>query len=152
MAVVRVVRQACVAAALVTGLAMGGVVVVEGASAAAASPHLVVTPSTGLVKGETVTVSGSKFKPKETIYIVECLATVTVATGTTQCNLAGTVGVTTSSSGVLAKTKFKVLTGKIGTVKATCGTTRSNLRACEVSAGTAAGTDSVSVIVQFKLP
>ena len=83
----------CVAAlALTLSGALGG------ASAGAATPKLVVTPSTGLHNGEKVKVSGTGFKPGDHVYIVECLAK---ASGESNCNILNTIPATISKTGKL---------------------------------------------------
>jgi neocarzinostatin family protein len=131
----------CVAAlALTLSGALGG------ASAGAATPKLVVTPSTGLHNGEKVKVSGSGFKPGDHVYIVECLAK---ASGESNCNILNTIPATISKTGKLPLTTFKVTTGKIG--NGTCGTKATNLKKCAVSAGNAAGGDSAVFPIAFRL-
>lgn len=108
---------------------------------------LVVTPSTGLGNGEKVTVSGSGFTSKDSIYLVECLAN---ATGQNGCRLPNSIPtpVTVTANGVLPTTTFTVLTGTIGNGK--CGTTTANVAACAVSAGNATGGDTAQAIIKFK--
>ncbi len=139
----RTLRAAAAALVLSAPLALGAGVPGAGAS----TPHLVVKPATGLKNGQTVKVSGTGFKPHDTVFIVECLATAKGAGG---CQIAMASPVTISGKGVLPTTKFKVATGKIGNGK--CGTTKKNLKSCEVSAGNAAGKDTASMIITFKLP
>jgi len=115
-------------------------------ASAVAKPVLKVTPATGLTNHRTVKVTGTGFKPKEQVYLVECLAT---ASGGSQCNIAGAVPVTISAKGVFPVTTFKVVTGAIG--KGKCGTKASNLKSCALSAGTASGTDTAVARITFKL-
>jgi hypothetical protein len=114
---------------------------------AAAKPKLVVTPSTGLTNNKSVFVSGTGFKPKDTVYITECQAN---AKGEAGCDIDTATPVTISSKGVLKKTKFKVVTGKIGSGK--CGTAASNLKSCAVSAGNISGGDSAVFKIVFAAP
>jgi hypothetical protein len=109
-------------------------------------PRLMVVPSTGLRKGRVVTVSGSGFKPGDHVYIVECLASGSTAA---QCNLATTMPKTITARGLLPVTKFKVVTGKVGTGR--CGTKPSNLRSCAIDVGNAAKKDAASVRLTFVL-
>lgn len=125
-----------------TLLVVGGAVSVAGA---ASSPKLVVTPSTNLKNNQVVKVSGSGFKAKDTVYLVECLNT---AKGQSQCNTLGAVPVTITSKGVLPTTKFSVLAGKIG--NGACGTKATNLKSCDISAGNQSGGDSTSMRIAFK--
>lgn len=68
----RTIRVVAITALLSTGILTSGLVNVT--SASAATPKLVVTPSTGLTNHKTVTVSGTGFKPKDQVYITECQA------------------------------------------------------------------------------
>ncbi|HEV2427911.1 MAG TPA: neocarzinostatin apoprotein domain-containing protein [Acidimicrobiales bacterium] len=141
---VRTLRAAVAALALSAPLAVG----VGGVgSGAVTTPHLVVTPSTGLHNGEWVKVSGSGFRAHDMVFLVECLSTAKGAAG---CNTAGATPVTITAKGVLVSTRFKVMTGKVGSGH--CGTTARNLKGCEMSAGNAAGKDTASTVITFKLP
>jgi hypothetical protein len=108
---------------------------------------LVVTPSTGLSNGEKVKVSGSGFTPKDSIYIVECLAN---ASGQNGCQLPTSIPtpLTITAKGVLPTTTFTVSTGTIGSGK--CGTTAANAAACAISAGNATGGDTAQAVIKFK--
>jgi hypothetical protein len=129
-----------VAVLAITGLSSGLV-----SASAATTPKLVVTPSTNIHNGEKVRVTGSGFTPGDSVYVVECLASTKGAAG---CNIAGAIGVTITATGLLPKTSFKVITGKIGNGK--CGTKTSNLKTCAISAGNAAGLDSAVGKIVFK--
>jgi hypothetical protein len=135
-----------VAALLSTGIVTSGLINVTGASAAA-KPKLVVTPSTGLTNKKYVYVSGTGFKPKDSVYITECQAN---AKGESGCDIDTAYPVTITSKGVLPRTKFEVVTGKIGNGK--CGTAASNLKKCAVSAGNASGGDSAVFNITFAAP
>jgi len=117
------------------------------AASAAGSPKLTVTPSTNLHNGEKIKVSGTGFKAGDSVYIVECLVT---AKGESNCNILNTVPATISKTGALAKSTFKVSTGKIGNGK--CGTAPSNLKDCAVSVGNISGGDSAVFRIAFKEP
>jgi hypothetical protein len=108
---------------------------------------LVVTPSTGLSNGEKVKVSGSGFTPKDSIYIVECLAN---ASGQNGCQLPNSIPtpIMISAKGILPTTTFTVSTGTIGSGK--CGTTPANAAACAISAGNATGSDTAQAVIKFK--
>ena len=134
------------AALLSTGIVTSGLINVTGASAAA-KPKLVVTPSTGLTNKKYVYVSGTGFKPKDSVYITECQAN---AKGESGCDIDTAYPVTITSKGVLPRTKFEVVTGKIGNGK--CGTAASNLKKCAVSAGNASGGDSAVFNITFAAP
>jgi hypothetical protein len=135
-----------VAAVLSTGILTSGLVNVGGAGAVT-KPKLVVTPSTGLTNHKTVTVSGTGFKPKDNVYITECQAT---AKGEAGCDIFTALPVKISATGVLAKTKFKVVTGTVGNGK--CGTAVANLRKCAVSVGNVSGGDSAVFKIVFAAP
>jgi hypothetical protein len=143
---IRTIRTLAVAAMLSTGVLTSGLISVTGASAAA-TPKLVVTPSTGLTNHKTVTVSGSGFKPGDSVYITECQAT---AKGEAGCDIETATPVTITSKGILPKTKFKVVTGTVGSGK--CGTAASNLKKCAVDAGNASGGDSAVFKITFAAP
>lgn len=144
MVSVRTLRAAVAAIALSAPLAIG----VGGVgSGAVTTPHVVVTPSTGLHNGQWVKVSGTGFKPGDLVFVVECLSTAKGAAG---CNTAGATPATITGKGVLPSTRFKVQTGKVGSGH--CGTTARNLKGCEMSAGNAAGKDTASSVITFKLP
>lgn len=142
----RAIRTLAVAALLSTGIVTSGLINVTGASAAA-KPKLVVTPSTGLTNKKYVYVSGTGFKPKDSVYITECQAN---AKGESGCDIDTAYPVTITSKGVLPRTKFEVVTGKIGNGK--CGTAASNLKKCAVSAGNASGGDSAVFNITFAAP
>jgi uncharacterized low-complexity protein len=128
------------------GLSSSAVSVV-GASAAG-KPKVVVTPSTNLKNGESVSVAGSGFKPGDTVFIVECLVK---AKGEAGCLVKGIpTSLTISATGKLPRSKIKVVEGKIGNGK--CGTTKANLKACAVSVGNDLGGDSGVGDITFKAP
>ena len=141
----RTIRVVAVAALLSTGIITSGLVNIT--SASAATPKLVVTPSTGLTNHKTVTVSGTGFKAKDQVYITECQAT---AKGEAGCDIFLAVPVKITAAGVLPKTKFKVATGTIGNGK--CGTVAANLKKCAVSVGNASGGDSAVFKIVFAAP
>jgi hypothetical protein len=142
----RTIRVVAVAAVLSTGILTSGLVSAVGASAAA-TPKLVVTPSTGLTNHKIVTVSGTGFKPKDNVYITECQAN---AKGEAGCDIFTALPAKISAKGVLAKTKFKLVTGTVGNGK--CGTATSNLKKCAVSVGNASGGDSAVFKIVFAAP
>jgi len=110
-------------------------------------PKLVVTPSTGLHNHTVVTVSGTGFKHHDTVYITECQVS---AKGEAGCDIFTAVPVKISATGVMPKTKFKVVTGTVGNGR--CGTTATNLKKCAVSAGNVNGGDSAVFKITFALP
>ena len=145
----RSIRVAAVAALLSTGLMTGGIMNMTSAGAAA-KPKLVVTPATHLTNKKFVFVSGTGFKPKDNVYITECQAT---AKGEAQCDINTATPVKISKTGVLPRTRFKVVTGQIGTGKGSgkCGTAAVNLKKCAVSVGNIAGKDTATFDIVFAL-
>ena len=112
------------------------------------TPKLIVKPALSLKNGESVTITGTGFKPGDTVFLVECQRT---AKGQAGCNASTTSlppTATISSSGKLPATKFKVTTGKVGPGK--CGTKTANLKGCELSAGNISGGDTASAPIVFK--
>jgi hypothetical protein len=130
-----------------TVLLLGGTIGFAGGASAAAKPKLIVSPALNLRNNTTVKVSGTGFKPGDTVYIVECLR---VTKGQTGCNVPGLIppNATVKANGTFSVVRIKVITGKIGNGK--CGTTKANLNGCEVSAGNATGGDTASVPITFK--
>lgn len=145
--IARAFRIGLCAAVLGVGALVGGL----GGSvlASAAGPKVVVTPSTNLRNGEVVHVSGSGFKPGDTVFLVECLRN---AKGEAGCKVLNSIppSKTITSTGLLPNTTFKVSTGKVGSGK--CGTATTNLKDCAVSVGNAAGTDSAVGDITFAKP
>ena len=144
MKTLRTIRIAAAAAAISTGVLAGGF---SGVASAKAVPKLIVTPSSGLTNSKTVIVKGTGFKPKDQVYITECLRT---AKGQAGCDIATAVPQFITSTGVLPATKFKVVIGVIGSGK--CGTVASNLAKCAVSVGNISGKDTASAFIVFKAP
>lgn len=131
---------------LMAAAIMAGGVVSVGTASAKTTPKLLVKPATGLKNHESVEISGTGFKPGDTVFLVECLRT---AKGQAGCNTPlPPPSVTISSKGILRSTKFKVVTGKVG--NATCGTKKTNLSKCDLSAGNATGGDSATYNIVFK--
>jgi hypothetical protein len=128
----------------IAALTLSGAAGLPGASGAT-SPKLVVTPSANLKNGEVVKVTGSGFKAKDVVFLVECLVK---AKGQSQCNSAGATPVTVSVKGLLPPTKFRVKSGAIGNGK--CGTIKSNLKSCDISAGNISGGDSAAAVITFR--
>ena len=147
MVTTRAFRIGLCATVLSVGVLAGGLG--GGALASAAGPKIVVTPSTNLRNGEEVRISGSGFKPGDTVFLVECLRK---AKGETGCKVVNGIppAKTITSTGLLPKTTFKVSTGKIGS--GTCGTTKANVKDCAVSIGNAAGGDSAVGDITFITP
>jgi hypothetical protein len=126
---------------------LGATVLVAAGPSSAATPTITVKPAKGLTKGQTVTVSGKGFTPGDSVFVVECLATTTGETG---CDVSTATAAKISATGALPATKFKVVTGKVGSGK--CGTKASNLKKCDIDVGNASGKDSATAPVVFKKP
>jgi len=145
---VRNLRIAIGAVVMAGSILAGGLIGVTTANAKT-KPVLIVKPALNLTNGETVTLSGTGFKPGDTLFLVECQRT---AKGQSGCNASATSlppTATVSKSGKIPATKFKVVTGTVGPSK--CGTTKSNLDKCELSAGNITGGDTASAPITFKL-
>jgi hypothetical protein len=146
MSRVRNFRIAVSVAVMSVGVLAGGIVGVTTAGAKT-TPKLTAKPAVNLKKGESITVSGTGFKPGDTVYLVECLRT---AKGQAGCNASLTSlpqSATIGASGRFPSTKFKVTTGKVG--NGTCGTKASNLAKCDVSVGNITGGDSAVADITF---
>ena len=117
------------------------------AGATKAKPHLVVTPSGSVKNGEIVKVRGVGFTAHDSLYLIECLAK---ASGQSGCDMKTLTPVTVNAKGAFAWTKFKIVSGTIGS--GTCGTTKTNLKACAISAGNATGGDSAVFRITFVMP
>lgn len=109
-----------------------------------AGPAVTVSPSTNLKNGQSVTVTGSGFKPGDALYVLECLATATGASG---CDVATAKSITANSDGTLPSTPFTVAAGKIGL--SACGTTSANAGGCIITVATATGTDAGATPIRF---
>lgn len=113
-----------------------------------------VTPDTGLVNGETVTVTGSGFPyatagAVNTYFMAECTSAVTGAltsTDTGHCNIGAVQSVTPTQAGTFS-TKIKLVTGVVG--DGVCGTT--GHLTCVVGVGNTTA-DGTAVQVTFKAP
>jgi hypothetical protein len=121
------------------------------AGAAKAKPHLVVTPSGSVKNNQVVKVRGVGFTPGDTIYLTECLANATSSAG---CNVATATPITgtgkVNAKGAFGWTKFKIVSGTIGT--GTCGTKKADLKNCAISAGNPSGGDSAVFRITFLMP
>ena len=145
---VRNFRIAVGAVVMAASILAGGLIGVSTASAKT-KPVLIVKPALNLKNGEMVTISGTGFKPGDTVFLVECQRTAKVQSG---CNASVTSiqpSATITAGGKITSTKFKVVTGTVGPSK--CGTTKSNLAKCELSAGNITGGDTASAPITFVL-
>lgn len=134
----KILLAGVLSAALISGF------VVATSAAAASSPIIKVTPAKSLKSGQKIKVSGSGFTPKDGVYIVECLAN---AQGQAECDTLGAVPATIDAKGKLLPTVFVVATGKIGSK--TCGTTKADANACDISVGNMTGGDSATKAISF---
>jgi hypothetical protein len=113
-----------------------------------------VTPDTGLVKGETVTVTGSGFPSvtggaTNTYFMAECTSVVTgalTATDTGHCNIGAVQQVNVTPAGTFS-TKMKLVTGVVG--DGVCGT--AGHLTCVIGVGNTTA-DGTAVQVTFKAP
>jgi hypothetical protein len=124
-----------------------GALVADASIGFTGGPGVSLTPSTGLSKGESVTVAGSGFTPGDSVFAVECLETATTSAG---CDTSTAVPMTVSSQGTLPSTYFQVVTGKIGT--GSCGTSVANYADCIVEIANAGGTDRGVATIDFVAP
>jgi len=143
----------------IASLLLGGAVALSLlaiAPPAGANPgySITVTPDTGLVKGETVTVAGSGFADAtagavNTYFMAECTSAVTGAlnsTDTGHCNIGAVQPVTVTQAGTFS-TKIKLVTGVVG--DGVCGTT--GHLTCVIGVGNTTA-DGTAVQITFKAP
>lgn len=110
----------------------------------ALAPSVTATPSTGLIAGDAVTITGSNFTPGDSVYAIECLTTASSQAG---CDLATTTPITVGTDGTLPSTTFHVESGTVGT--GTCGTTAADVSNCDITVATATGTDAGTTAITF---
>jgi hypothetical protein len=115
------------------------------ASTAVAAPVLNASPRLGLVNGQTVTVKGHAYTPGETVFLLQCNATVTT-TGEAACDTSNIVTATTTARGRVPATPFTVKTGTIG--NGTCGTGRADKK-CYIASANASGGDAALAAIVF---
>ena len=129
-------------------LILGGLTTLGVATASAAGPSIMVTPSTDLANGQSVTVTGAGFMDNETLYALEC---IDGATGELDCDVSTVAMATTSGTGTFT-TLLTVATGTIaGTT--TCGTSSNDLSNCQILVSTnPASADEASAPINFALP
>jgi hypothetical protein len=107
-----------------------------GGSSQCGPPTLTVDPATGLVDGQSVSVTGSGFTPFSGVAMVECEAG---ATGPAQCDLSSELEVGTDGSGSFATTYtvsrvLEISTNENGKEKVfNCGANRCILGAADVN-------------------
>lgn len=113
-----------------------------------------VTPDTGLVKGQTVTVTGSGFPYSNAggtvqYFMAQCTSAVTgalTASDTGHCNIGAVQSVTVTPAGTFS-TKIKLVTGTVG--DGVCGT-KGHLT-CVIGVGDTTA-DGTAVQITFKAP
>ena len=137
-------KSCVITVATISGTDAGAAPISFAVATARLVPVLYVRPSANLHDHQVVTVFGHGFKPHDHVYVVECLAGATGAAG---CDLRTLTPVVIRPNGVLPVTKFHVVTGKVG--RGACGTTRANLRSCDISVANAARGDSKVVRIAF---
>ena len=140
-------KNCVITVATISGTDAGAAPIQFAVAAARLVPVLYVRPLANLHKNSIVRVYGRGFKPRDHVYILECLAG---AKGPADCDLRTMVPVVIKPNGILPLTMFHVVTGKVG--RGTCGTTRANLRSCTISVANAARGDSKVVRIAFRLP
>ncbi len=119
-------------------------------TASAAGPAIVVTPSTGLVNGQSVSVTGSGFMDNETLYALECINDG-ASTNETDCDTA-TVNIATTSATGTFTTSITLVAGTIAGTS-TCGTSASDLSACAIVVSTnPPSADAALAPITFAMP
>jgi hypothetical protein len=133
---------------------LGGLATMGAATAsAAAAPTIVLTPSTGLQGGASVSVSGTGFQDNETLYALECINLGT-ATNQTDCDT-NTVAIATSSATGTFTTSVTVVAGTISATAtpSTCGTSATDLTNCAIVVSTnPPSADAAIAPITFALP
>lgn len=124
---------------------LGGFVAFGSTVASAAGPAITVTPNTGLVAGQSVSVAGTGYAPGLVLFAIECLATATSITG---CDTASATPVTESSTGTFTQA-FAVVTGPVGS--GTCGTSSTDLT-CIIEVADQAQTNTSAAPITFATP
>ncbi len=92
----------------VVGMAIAALALVAAPAGAIPKPKVVVTPSAGLAAHARVKVSGKHLGDNNGVAILECNA-ANMSLFVNGCNLGNIVDAETSATGVLVKTKFKVV-------------------------------------------
>jgi hypothetical protein len=118
-------------------LILGGLTSLGLATAAsAAGPTIVLTPSTGLANGSSVSIAGTGFQDNETLYALECV-NLGASTNQTDCDTSTLAIAMTSATGTLT-TSVTVVTGTISATASpsTCGTSATDLTNCAIVVST----------------
>jgi hypothetical protein len=109
------------------GVTAAAVLIPVTEAGATVAPSLVVTPSTGLTDGQTVTVTGSNFAVSSSLYVVECSGL-----SEADCDIAdGILGTASTDASGAFSLSFVVHTGTFGT--ANCDSTSTT---CAINATT----------------
>ncbi len=85
-------------ASVMCALLLVGAALVSSPAGAQVAPSVVVSPSTGLVDGQTVSVEATGFPPTTTLAVIECQPGATTAT---ECDIAASELFTSDASGQL---------------------------------------------------
>jgi Neocarzinostatin family len=134
-------------------LILGGLTSLGVATASAAGPAITVTPSTGLLAGNAVTVAGTGFQDNETLYALECV-NLGAATNQTDCDTS-TVSIAMSSATGTFSTSVTLVTGTISATAtpSTCGTVSTDLSNCAIVVSTnPPSADAAIMPITFALP
>jgi hypothetical protein len=123
------------------------------ASAKGSKPAKIkVSPKSKLINDDEVTVTGSHFTPGDTVYVIQCV-TADMSTTGSGCDIPHVVGpVTVNSDGTLPATLYVVHTGAIGSDGGTCGTSKADAKACDISVGNVSATDTAHESISFTVP
>lgn len=136
-----------------SAMIIGGIAVMGAATASAAGPSILLTPSTGLQSGTAVSVSGTGFQDNETLYALECI-NLGASTNQTDCDTSTVAIATTSATGTFT-TSVTVVTGTISSTASpsTCGTSASDLTNCAIVVSTnPPSADAAIAPITFALP
>ena len=133
---IKLIGSSILISALVSGVILG--------TTANAAPVIKITPAKGLKNGQKVTVTGKGFTPKDNVFVLECTNS---AKGEADCDITGAVPAKIDAKGNLPKVVFTVSTGNIGTM--TCGTSKKDAAACDISVGNITGGDSTTGAIVF---
>jgi hypothetical protein len=134
-------------------LILGGLTSLGVATASAAGPTIMVTPSTGLQNGNVVSVTGTGFMDNELLYALECV-NAGASTNQTDCDLSTLATVTTSATGTFT-TSVTLVAGTISSTAAvtTCGTSAADLANCAIVVSTnPPSADAALFPITFALP
>jgi hypothetical protein len=141
--------------ALVGGLLLSAVGTSVPVASAASSPSLKVVPLSKLTNAQTVQVSGKHFLPSDSgnLFVLECVIGDNSPTGG-GCDLSTVVNAgPINSKGSFGPVNVTVYSSGFSDADGgSCGTTKANAKACDISAGTASGTDTATKGIKFFVP